>query len=131
MNCKNKRGPIPGKPKPQEAKFVRMVNLGMSQQQIADTLNMPDEDPKRKIRRIMRRIESAAHSRAEQRFYERNINKGRMPKDHLVIFSSDYNAFLAFPELVEPCSPRLVTVDELFRLFDDTHAAFIESLTKK
>lgn len=110
---------------------MRMVNSGMSQKQIADTLHMPDEDPKRKIRRIMRRIESSVHSRAERRFYESNINKGLMPRDRWVIFSSDYSAFLAFPELVEPCSPRLVTVDELFRLFDDTHAAFIESLTKK
>lgn len=131
LHYKSKRGPTPGKPKPQEAKVVRMVNSGMSQQQIADSLNMPDEDPKRKIRRVMRKIEAATHSRTERRTYERCINKGLIPKDRLVIFSADYDAFVAFPELVEPCSPRLVTVDELFRLFDETHAAFIDSLTKK
>lgn len=130
-NCKNKRGPTPGKPKPQDAEIVRMVNAGVSQQQIVDLLKMPDADPKRKIRRIIRRIESAAHSRNKRRIYEESINKGRELKGHLLIFSADYQAFLAFPELAGYSPPRLVTSEELFRIFDETYSAAIESLTKK
>lgn len=130
MKRKNKRGPIPGKPKPAEAEIISMINEGMSQSEITDALKLIDEDPKRKIRRIMRKLESACCNRESRKFYESGINAKRKPEDRLWIFSADYDAFKAFPDLAAACRPQLLTGKEIFKVIADSHEAAIEAITK-
>lgn len=131
-----KRGPQKGKPKPYEARIVSLVSQGMTQAEIANLLDLPDADPDRKIRRIMRKIEDACRDRGARRLYEKGINSSRKPDDanRLIIYSVGYDAHQAFPELTMPCSPRLLTQTELFEAIDDGHrkavAAAMKSLDK-
>lgn len=128
---KNSRGPIAGKPKPQEAKIIAMVNSGMTQAQIATALDLPDEDPIRKIRRIVRKLEAATANSELRRHYQNGINAGKSPEDYLVIFSADYDASNAFPDLAAKGRPELLTKDELFNRLDASHKAAIDSIAKK
>lgn len=128
---KNKRGPIAGKPKPYMAEIVRMVNQGNSQSEIADHYDPQgrEADYPRKIRRIMRGIEDACRGGAvTRRIYESGINTKE--EERLHIYSPDYSAHMAHPNLIEYIPPALLTKSEIFHALDEAHHAAIEAIKK-
>ena len=127
---KNKRGPIAGKPKPYKAEIVRLVGAGFSQSQIIEELEMPDEDGKRKIRRVMRELERATTNRLSRRLYEAGINDGwnGNPKDYLHIEITDFDVYKAAPELAAKAVPLLLTWDEREAYWRSGFLSMIENI---